>query len=111
MTRQTEGDRRTRESQTSWFHFYGNDRSTESKIRALERWRSSPSEMYIAWPTIALAVIGQGRVDGKITPEEESIVVGKLLGHWALESTLQAAANCVAPVPTPTRPCGCHGLQ
>jgi hypothetical protein len=80
-----------------------------ARLRALlDRWRSSPREMYEAAPTVVLAAIGQGRVDGKITPEEESVVVGKLLGHWALQSTLQAAANCVIPVPTPAPSCGCH---
>jgi hypothetical protein len=78
-----------------------------TRLRALlERWRDSPQEMYEAVPTIVFAVIGQGRVDRRITPEEESVVVGKLLGHWALQSTLQAAANCV--VPAQAQPCGCH---
>ncbi|HZW94493.1 MAG TPA: hypothetical protein VFF64_16200 [Candidatus Eremiobacteraceae bacterium] len=70
-----------------------------SRLRdLLDRWRNQPREMYETAPTVVFAVIGQGRVDGKITPEEESVVVGKLLGHWALQSTLQAAANCVPPV-------------
>lgn len=70
----------------------------------LDRWRNVPQEMYETAPTIVFAVIGQGRVDGRITPEEESTVVGKLLSYWALQSTLQAAANCAEPV----RPCRCH---
>ncbi len=74
----------------------------------LDRWRSSPKDMYQIAPTVVFAAIGQGRVDGRITPEEESVVVGKLLGHWALQSTLQAAANCVFPLPQPAQPCGCH---
>ncbi len=74
----------------------------------LHRWRSSPREMYEAPPTIVFAAIGQGRLDDRITPEEESVVVGKLLNHWALQSTLQAAANCVTPVPPAENPCGCH---
>jgi hypothetical protein len=79
-----------------------------ARLRALlHRWRRSPREMYEAPPTIAFAVIGQGRVDGSITPEEESVVVGKLLNHWALQSTLQAAANCVFPLPA-APPCGCQ---
>jgi hypothetical protein len=77
----------------------------------LDRWRRTPQEMYDAQPTVVFAVIGQGRVDNRITPEEESVVVGKLLKHWALQSTLQAAANCVAPVPGPAIPCGCHAVQ
>lgn len=74
----------------------------------LHRWRNSPREMYEASPTMVFAAIGQGRVDDRITPEEESVVVGKLLNHWALQSTLQAAANCVVPVPGAEKPCGCH---
>ena len=66
--------------------------------------------MYEAPPTIAFAVIGQARIDDRITPEEESVVVGKLLNHWALQSTLQAAANCVFQLP-PARPCGCHAAK
>jgi hypothetical protein len=67
----------------------------------LARWRHAPEEMYRARPIQAFAAIGQGRSDGKLTPEEESTVVGKLLTHWAVESTLQAAAGCAAPRPHP----------
>jgi hypothetical protein len=60
---------------------------------ALQRWRESPQEMYETRPSVVMAVIGQGRADGIITPEEESSVLGKLLTHWALAATLQAAAG------------------
>jgi hypothetical protein len=65
----------------------------------LQRWRSEPQEMYRARPIVAFATIGQGRADGKITPEEENTVLGKLLTHWALTSTLEAAAGCTIPGP------------
>jgi hypothetical protein len=66
-----------------------------SRLRAhLVRWRTVPQDMYRTRPIVVFATIGQGRVDGKITPEEESAVIGKLLSHWALWSTLQAAAGC-----------------
>lgn len=68
-----------------------------ARLRALlARWRSAPQAMYQARPTVVFAAIGQGRADGTITPEEESVVVGKLLTHWALMSTLAASAVCVA---------------
>jgi hypothetical protein len=68
-----------------------------ARLRALlSRWRSEPKEMYEARPTIVFAVIGQGRADGKLTPEEESTISGKLLTNWALQSTLDAAASCAA---------------
>ena len=71
----------------------------------LGHWRTAPWEMYRARPIVALAAIGQGRADGAITPEEESTVAGKLLSHWALESTLEAAARCAS---APLHSCGCE---
>jgi hypothetical protein len=62
------------------------------KLQALlKHWRNAPQDMYSARPIVAFAAIGQGRADGTISPEEESTVIGKLLSHWALESTLDAA--------------------
>ena len=71
---------------------------------ALARWRTAPDDMYAARPTMAFAVIGQGRADGKVSPEEESVILGKLLTHWAVQSTLQALAGCAAP----PKGCGCR---
>ncbi|HEY7335355.1 MAG TPA: hypothetical protein VH639_10755 [Bryobacteraceae bacterium] len=71
---------------------------------SLQRWRSDPREMYQARPIVAFAAIGQGRADGKITPEEESEVLAKLLTHWAVASTLQVAARCSF---TQQGSCGC----
>jgi hypothetical protein len=72
------------------------------RLRALlARWRVAPEEMYQSRPTIAFAAIGQGRAEGAISPEEESAVLGKLLTHWALQSTLLAAARCGALPGTP----------
>jgi len=65
------------------------------RLRALlHYWRRAPQHMYRMRPIVALASIGQGRADGRITPEEESTVIGKLLSYWALQSTLQAADRC-----------------
>jgi len=67
------------------------------RLRALlQHWRQAPQQMYRTRPIVVFAAIGQGRVEGKITPEEESAIVGKLLSHWALWSTLQAAAGCAS---------------
>jgi hypothetical protein len=73
------------------------DELQPSRLRALLRhWRQTPQQMYRTRPIVVFAAIGQGRVEGKITPEEESAVVGKVLSHWALWSTLQAAAACAS---------------
>jgi hypothetical protein len=45
-------------------------------------------------PSLAFAVIGQARADGKIAPEQESSTVAQLLKHWALRSTLDASTIC-----------------
>jgi hypothetical protein len=55
--------------------------------------------MYDARPIVVFAAIGQGRADSKISPEEESVVLGKVLTHWALRSTLQSAAGCARGAP------------
>jgi hypothetical protein len=71
-------------------------------LRALlAKWRAEPGQMYQAGPTLVFAVIGQGRADGNVTPEEESVVVGKLLSHWALQSTLQVESACAAALASP----------
>jgi hypothetical protein len=76
-----------------------------ARLRALlVRWRRAPWEMYRTRPVVVFAAIGQGRLEGAITPEEESEVLGKTLAHWALTTTLEAAAGCAAK---PLRRCGC----
>lgn len=73
------------------------DELMPARLRALlHHWRRAPQDMYRARPIVAFAAIGQGRADGRITPEEESTVVSKLLSHWALRSTLQVAGRCAA---------------
>ncbi len=59
-----------------------------------QAWSSSPAQMRAAPPSLAFAVIGQAKADGKISPEEESRVLANLLTHWALRSTLDTSAIC-----------------
>lgn len=59
-------------------------------------WRQQPARMYQASPVLTFAVIGQARADGRMNPEQESTLLGKLLTHWALHSTLRASADCAA---------------
>jgi hypothetical protein len=83
------------------------ERRPQRLRRLLDYWRRAPHEMYGAPPTVVFAVIGQGRVDGKLTPEEESVIVAKLLTYWALTSTLEAAGNCARP----REPCRCQSTE
>ncbi len=60
------------------------------RLRAYFRvWRASPAQIYDASPTLVFAVIGQAKADGRISPEEESRVVGNLLRVWAVGKTFQ----------------------
>jgi hypothetical protein len=57
-------------------------------------WGGSLVPMREAPPTLALAVIGQARADGKMTPEVESRTVANLLTYWAMRSALDISAIC-----------------
>jgi len=62
--------------------------------RLFEHWSREPDAMYRAAPTLVFAVLGQARGRGAITPEDESELVAKLLGFWALRSTLDMSSAC-----------------
>jgi hypothetical protein len=59
----------------------------------LAAWRRDVQRMKDTPPSLALAVIGQGRADGTITPEEESRLVGSLLRLWALRRLSRSTAQ------------------
>lgn len=71
-----------------------------ARLAALHRaWLSDPSQMYQASPSLVFAVVGQARADGRMSPEDESTLIGKLLTHWALRSTLDVSEICAAASP------------
>jgi hypothetical protein len=74
------------------------DRSPRRLAALFRLWNDSPAEMYQAAPSLVFAVVGQAKADGKLTPEDESNLLAKLLTHWAMHSTLAAAA-CSMPPP------------
>ena len=47
-----------------------------------------------AAPTLVFAVFGRARITGRMTPEEEDRLLGNLITHWAVRSTLDLAAMC-----------------
>jgi hypothetical protein len=66
-----------------------------ARLQSLFRsWRRLPPLMYRAPPSLVFAVLGQARADGRLSPENESELLGKLLTHWALRSTLDVSAAC-----------------
>lgn len=60
-----------------------------------EAWQAGRRLLRELPPTLAFAVLGQARGDGRISPEQESQLLGNLLTQWALRSTLSASEVCV----------------
>ena len=68
-----------------------------ARLTALfQSWQAQPPEMYRAAPTLVFAVMGQARWDGKLSPEDESLLLCKLLTFWALRATLNMSEICAA---------------
>jgi hypothetical protein len=59
-------------------------------------WRAAPARLTQIQPSLAFAVIGQARADGRITPEDESRTLVDLLYYWALRSTFDDATRASA---------------
>jgi hypothetical protein len=72
------------------------ERQPRQLVARFEQWRSSPGLMTQAPPTLALAVLGQAKVNGLISPEHESDTLASLLTHWAWKSVRGISAACAA---------------
>jgi hypothetical protein len=70
------------------------DRHPDHLLAYWERWRAAPRLMKRAPPTLLFAVFGRARVSGRLTPETENRLLGNLITHWALSSTLEVADLC-----------------
>ena len=62
--------------------------------RLFSAWSRAPAGMYRARPTLVFAVLGQARADGRLSPEDESVLIGKLLTFWALKTVLATSYDC-----------------
>jgi hypothetical protein len=59
---------------------------TPEKLRAIwQAWQNEPARMFAARPTLAFAVIGQARADGRVSPQRESRILGEMLTRWAVD--------------------------
>ncbi|GGC11534.1 hypothetical protein [Pseudoduganella buxea] len=65
--------------------------------RLFRWWHAAPQRMYDSAPALVLAVIGQARADGELAPEDESVLLERLLTHWAMKNALQAGARGMVP--------------
>jgi hypothetical protein len=70
------------------------DRTPEALRGEWRRWQVSRKRAFDIAPSRALAVIGQAHADRRISAAYEARLVGHLLTHWALRSTLDIADVC-----------------
>ncbi|GIG56952.1 hypothetical protein Lfu02_13240 [Longispora fulva] len=69
-------------------------RRPERLLAFWHAFRDRPAGLGAQPPTLVFAAVGQARAAGLITPEAESRLLGRLLTHWALRSSLDTAAAC-----------------
>ena len=72
------------------------ERSPQALIETWHHWRRAPAQMFRSRPSLVFAVLGQARLQGELEPVHESRVLGDLLTHWALRSTLDLSQACAA---------------
>jgi hypothetical protein len=75
------------------------------------RWGGDRRRAFDLPPSRALAVIGQVHADGRINASDETRLVGQLLTHWALRSTLDIADICATTTAAPAAPARRHVLE
>jgi hypothetical protein len=78
------------------------ERTPERLSAYFSAWRRSPRLMRETRPSLAFAVLGQARAEGRLSPEREGRMLSYLLTYWALRSTLDASAGHAQPCR-----CGC----
>ncbi len=72
------------------------DRRPESLLAQFGVWQRSPAQAARVSPALAFAVVGQARAAGRLAPEPESRLLGNLLTHWAVRSSLDVSALCAS---------------
>lgn len=70
------------------------ERRPERLAAHFRAWRMDPERMKEAPPSLAFAVLGQARMHGSLSPEEESRALADLLAWWAMRSALQRTESC-----------------
>jgi hypothetical protein len=68
-----------------------------------QEFRTNPAAMFDASPTLVFAAFGRARMTGKLNPNDEDRLLGQLITHWALASTLDLAEACAVQGPAVVR--------
>jgi hypothetical protein len=58
-----------------------------------QAWRSVPTGLHDAAPSLAMAALGQAKFDGVLAPSEDIRAHSQLLKSWALRETVRARAS------------------
>jgi hypothetical protein len=66
-----------------------------------EMWRRQPGLLRSTRPALVFAVLGQAKLEGKLSPEAESRLIADLLTNWALQSLWDYSACPPLPVRAP----------
>ena len=69
------------------------DRQPARLAQLFDRWQTSHRKMRCTKPSLAFAVIGQARMDERISPGMETRMLMDLLRHWALQDCLDTSAR------------------
>jgi hypothetical protein len=72
-------------------------RAPNALIEQFERWQQHPNELRNAAPTMVFAAFGRARISGRLAPEREEQLLGRLITQWALSSTFAPADRIVVP--------------
>jgi hypothetical protein len=72
------------------------DRRAGPLLARFAEWQRRPGLLTSVPPTLAFAIVGQARAAGRLAPEAESRLLGDLLTHWAVRSSLDVSALCAA---------------
>jgi hypothetical protein len=70
------------------------DRAPQRLLAIHGAWQQRPQLMFDAPPTLVFAVLARARIAGHLSPETEDRLLGQLITHWALKSTLDLAEVC-----------------
>jgi hypothetical protein len=70
------------------------DRRPDRLDGIYETWRRRPVLIRQVRPALAFAVLGQARATNRLTAPAESRLIGQLLTHWALRSSLDTSLLC-----------------
>jgi hypothetical protein len=71
----------------------------EALLERFSAWEADPAEMFLAPPTVAFAVLGQARASGRLSPERERRLLGRLIRSWAVRSSLETARATTRSAP------------